>query len=817
MQIYCDNLLPSQIKLYQIRMKKTFINFKKGNSLKQTLALLLSLFLISSKAQLVSYTFNTCGVTSQNGPTQAQANTSYTNTNLSGSVTVTGGIQQFTVPASGLYRILAAGSAAGGNIGAFGFRGRKVQGEIYLNAGQILKILCGQKGVTGSTSTGGGGGTYVTTNTNSLLAVGGGGGGYNTVPTAAFPTSDANYTNNGNAYTGTTGGGNGGTGGGGGFGGSHWGGGGGGFTGNGTSANACANTGGLSFTNGGTGGGTCNNSYGGFGGGGGTHGNTGGGGGGGGYSGGGGSGQTPSNSAGGGGGSYLSPQTSSNSDQGFNTGDGYVILTRLCNITLTAAGTNSNGAICAGQTVTITTDAISNYTWSTGSNASSITDSPTVTTTYSLTAMSPSNCMTSAAITVTVNGAIPSLTVVNTATAASGICPGNTVALTGSGATNYLWTGGVMNGVAFTPTTASAYTLTGYNACGNTTAITSVSVHPYPNVTASITQPSVCSGNTVATLASGAASYIWSHGAQNGSPFYPSATTVYTVTGTSALGCTNTAVVGVTVEITPVLAPLATPTVICIGGSGTITAQGATNYTWMPGNLNTSSIIITPTVTTTWTLTKSNSNCVDVKTITVFVNQLPNVFAISSHTVVCAGSSATLSGGGASSYTWTPSSFNLTGNNVVVTPTALTIYTCTGSDGTCTSQYNVQVGTNPVPTLVAVASSPTLCAGQSVTITANGADNYTWTPGPLNGSVVVVTPAQPTAYQIVGTNSFNCASQIQLPIIVFPNPTITATPNRPLVCVNGPSTITAVGANTYIWSTGSLTNSTVVNPTGAEI
>src|SRR5690606_20586948 len=133
------------------------------------------------------------------------------------------------------------------------------------------------------------------------------------------------------------------------------------------------------------------------------------------------------------------------------------------------------------------------------------------------------------------------------------------------------------------------------------------------------------------------------------------------------------------------------------------------------------------------------------------------------------------------------------------------VYTCTGSDGTCTAQYTVFVGTNPIPTIQPTASTPTLCAGGSVTLNATGADTYTWNPEGLTGSQIVDTPSGPTSYIVAGTNSFNCVAQAQIPIIVYPNPTVNAIPNRTLVCLNGPSTITASGANSYVWSTGALT------------
>ncbi|HQQ95551.1 MAG TPA: glycine rich domain-containing protein, partial [Bacteroidia bacterium] len=555
------------------------------------------LFFLGSFFQAqTSYTFTNAGATGSVGPSQAQINTAYASTNLNGSVVAAGGIQSFTIPVAGNYKIEAWGAAGGTQLYSPGFpggNGAYISGNFTFTLGTVLKILVGQKGgdsqgvPADNVGTGGGGGTFVYINPTDpfpLVAAGGGGGGGRHIGLYG-----ANATTNGNASLwGGAGGinGNGGqqnTGSS-----SYWAGGGCGWLTNGTGGNNATNYvytpgstgayGGRTPANGGFGGnryndGTDEGGDGGFGGGGGGGSDNMGSGGGGGFSGGGGgrSGTTAANTnnpTGGGGGSYNGGTSQVNTPS-VNPGHGKVIITRLCTIAIYAAGTNSNGAICAGNSVTLTTDAVSNYSWSTGSNAASIVESPSVTTTYSLTAMSPSNCITSAAITISVDPAVPNLTVANTATAASGICPGNTVMLTASGATSYSWTGGVSNGVAFQPTTATSYTVTGYNACGITTAVTSVSVHPIPSLTVSITQPTVCSGNTVACIASGASTYTWSNLVPNGQAFFPGATTVYTVIGTSALSCTAQAMVGVTVVNTPILAPLATPTVICIGGSGT--------------------------------------------------------------------------------------------------------------------------------------------------------------------------------------------------------------------------------------------------------
>ncbi len=65
----------------------------------------------------------------------------------------------------------------------------------------------------------------------------------------------------------------------------------------------------------------------------------------------------------------------------------------------------------------------------------------------------------------------------------------------------------------------------------------------------------------------------------------------------------------------------ATSTSICSGGSTTLTATGATSYTWQPGALSGSSITVSPTTTTTYTVTGTNSSngctATAIRTITV--------------------------------------------------------------------------------------------------------------------------------------------------------------------------------------------------------
>jgi len=277
-----------------------------------------------------SFTFTNGGATGRNGPTSFASVSSYTSQSwYSTYFSVLSGIQRWTAPADGTYTIRAAGAAGHGGVFSTFCRGIIIESTITLSAGQQYKILVGQMGVVNGTgSGGGGGGTFMTTTGNSPIIVAGGGGGAVTNFTSLYSGSDGRSSTSGaNSSDGTGIGGSNGNGGTGSS--TGWGSGGGGLTGNGTAASQASGYGytglGFSFTNGGTGGDTATTAVGGFGGGAGTHGNTGGGGGGGGYSGGGGSTQN-SNSVAGGGGSYSQ---STIAVIGYNTGHGYLTVTKL--------------------------------------------------------------------------------------------------------------------------------------------------------------------------------------------------------------------------------------------------------------------------------------------------------------------------------------------------------------------------------------------------------------------------------------------------------------------------------------------------------
>jgi hypothetical protein len=479
--------------------------------------------------------------------------------------------------------------------------------------------------------------------------------------------------------------------------------------------------------------------------------------------------------------------------------------------TITVVG---NSSICVGATSSITATGNTTYTWSTNSNAANITVTPTVSTTYSVSGTNAFGCIASSAITVTVDNT-PTVTTSNS-NGTSGSCPNTPLTLSGNGATSYTWTGGITNGIAFTPTTSATYSVTGANACGSETAAISVSIHPIPPVTASVNNLIICSGNSAILNGGGAVSYTWTPSVGNNVAFFPVSTQNYTVTGTSALGCTASAVQGVTVITTPSITPVVTPTAVCLGVTATLSATGATGYTWTPGtNLTAATVTVSPPGPTTYTLFRTNGICSNTSTVNLVIFPLPFVNASATPSQICAGTGVSLLAFGAITYTWLPGGFSAASFSVF--PNFSNTYTVTGSNGNCTTSVVVPVIVNPSPVISITASSPTMCVGQSVNLIANGAGalTYTWSPGGSNSTSITVSPNVISSINLSATNASNCVSSANQLIIVYPVPNMSLTTSLPFVCANQSAIVSIANPSTtvvYNWSTGATGVSIQANP-----
>ncbi|MDX2174675.1 MAG: T9SS type A sorting domain-containing protein [Bacteroidota bacterium] len=459
----------------------------------------------------------------------------------------------------------------------------------------------------------------------------------------------------------------------------------------------------------------------------------------------------------------------------------------------------TSATICSGSSATLTaTGGASTYTWNPGAiTGTQAVYSPTATTIYTLTGKS-GTCINTTTTNITVGGALS----ISVSPLSSTVCLGGTTTLTASGATTYTWnTGSNATSIVVSPTATSIYTVIGTAGTCSGSKTSTVTIGPGLSLTITPTTPTICSGNTTTLTASGAATYTWNTGSNATSiSVSPIGTTIYTITGKTGV-CLGSKTTTVTVLPTPTIT--VNTATICNGGAAILTASGATTYSWSTGATS-SSISVSPTIGVTYNVTGSNGTCFSGKTTTVYV--LPNPTVTASNATICSGNSTILTAGGATTYSWNTGA---TTNTVSVSPTALTVYTVNGTSLGCTGTKTIQVTVNTTPTVS--VSNYTICSGGSVTILASGAASYSWNTG-SSGSSITVSPTVLTVYTVTGYNG-TCSNTKTSTVTIGSALSVVITPTNPSVCVGSSTTLTATGATSYTWNTGSNLTSIVVSPT----
>jgi len=172
---------------------------------------------------------------------------------------------------------------------------------------------------------------------------------------------------------------------------------------------------------------------------------------------------------------------------------------------------------------------------------------------------------------------------------------------------------------------------------------------------------------------------------------------------------------------------------------------------------------------------------------------------------ICIGQTASLFASGAPSYTWNNGS---TTNPLVVHPTSTTTYTVEGEG--CPNTTTVTVTVNPMP--VISASSTTICDGTMATIKASDdgtISSYGWSTG-SDSIAITAAPHITTTYTVIGATAFGCKDTAVGTIVVEPNPVIKV--SSASACPQAAATITASGADSYLWSTGATSSSITAAP-----
>lgn len=471
---------------------------------------------------------------------------------------------------------------------------------------------------------------------------------------------------------------------------------------------------------------------------------------------------------------------------------------------------SGSGTSCSGSGITLSASGANSYTWSTGATSSVTVVSPTANTCYTVAGLSSAGCSGSAVKCVTVNPG-PVLNILGP----NSICMGSSAVLTASGAAiGYTWLPGGQSSpsIVVSPGASTCYTLIGSNASGCTSsAVKCISVTPGFAINVSGVT-SICSGGSTTLSASGALTYTWFPSGTGSSIIVsPSVTTCYSVGATNAQGCHSYTGICVTVNQTPTLNILGGNQAFCSGSSTTLTATGAANYTWLPGNSNAASVVVSPGTSVCYTLTGANGPCIysTLKCLTVSPNP---VIGVSGNNVLCSGGSAILLASGAVTYTWN------TGANaqlISVSPGTNSCYTVTGTNAQgCTGMATKCITVQATPTVIITGDSVS-CAGKTILLMASGAPSYNWSTGSSSPSIAV-SPGVSTIYTVTGTNGA-CSGTATHVVSVLPGPVVTAVSSRSAICAGEPVNLVASGAASYTWSTGATGAFISVSPTASSL
>jgi PKD repeat protein len=543
---------------------------------------------------------------------------------------------------------------------------------------------------------------------------------------------------------------------------------------------------------------------------------------------------------------YSSPGTYTVTLEACN-GSGCDISTVDVTITATPTISFPNQIICAGQPATLTATPSAGggtYLWSPGgSTTQTITVSPASTTNYQVTYTL--NGCSSAAYTGTVTvKPVPDL-----------VDPLDQVICAGSGTTavgfvcsppipgtTYSWTNSQPSiGLAAVGASSSIPGFTAINTTSGT-VISTVTVTPtangcvgapeifgytvYPTPTVSFTNQTICAGQPAtltATPSIAGGTYLWSPGGQTTQAITvsPASTANYQVTYTLN-GCPSPAYSG-TVTVNPVPGLSVTPgSTICSGTPVTLVATptiAGGNFSWTPGASTSSSITVSPTSNTTYTVSYTLNGCAapDASSAIV-VNTTPTV-SVPDETI-CVGNSVTLtatpsSGGG--TYSWSPG--GETTPAITVSPASPTTYSVTYTLNGCTSPADVSTVDVIAEPIIAV-NDPEICSGDDAYLLASAVPaggTYLWSPGGATTEDITVTPGSSetytVTYTVAGCNDVTGVGEITVNEI----PSVTV--NDGDICEGETITLTAVPSDaggTFEWSGGETTVSIDVSPTSPD-
>ena len=497
------------------------------------------------------------------------------------------------------------------------------------------------------------------------------------------------------------------------------------------------------------------------------------------------------------------------------------------NVSISASDTS----LCLGDTSSLNATAgFVNYQWTPDSSLSTngvanVDATPPVSTTYTLIASDNIGCRAFDTLTINVN-ALPLLAVTNDTL----ICAGDSLTLSASGATTYLWTptgslsdSSIANPIAF-PNSNTTFYVTGTdgNNCSSTDSII-ITVSPQI-VSQNSGDQEICLGDTVTIWADGGTSYTWTPTTNLFTPnndstlANPTSTTTYHVHIENLAGCELDTQVTVTVNALPLVTTSGNQR-ICIGDTALIWAQGGISYVWNPGgtpvNATEDSLLVTPGLTTIYSITVEDSaGCRSDTNMLVQVDTLPEINLSADNDSLCFGDSITIFSNSdlTSTVIWSPDSVLVADtalNNVAFPNSTQFVYATAISPEGCVNSDSLELIVLSEIVIDMIADD-TICIGDSILLNpgTQGASTFQWEPQ-SSGTIInpdsmhtQVVPNNNTNYTLVASNELGCSTSdsVFIHVDLFPAPSIFVSNDS--ICEGDSAQLIASGALTYNWTPG---------------
>lgn len=300
----------------------------------------------------------------------------------------------------------------------------------------------------------------------------------------------------------------------------------------------------------------------------------------------------------------------------------------------------------------------------------------------------------------------------------------------------------------------------------------------------------------------------------------------YTIILTNAVGCDSTITLNLTVKPSPVV-KTNNDTSICKGTTLQVSTTGGTTYSWSPLTSltfpdNNSDPIINTITPIQYIVTGTTNGCSASDTLNIGIDPLP-IISKSNDATICVDSSTRIyaNASGAFNFQWSPTSsltFDHNVNDPIASPLVSTTYDVTVTDANnCVNSDSIKVTVRP-PAVFTISPDANACANVSTQLFANGGDTYSWSPASLVSNASIKSPTTSitttTTYNVqIKENTCGTSASLYTTLTLLPPLNVSASKSNDLDCYISSATLSATGADTYVWSPStSLNNANIANP-----